>query len=151
MEAFDGMQKYKKEYNMFHKIWMTQSSHISIKTVIILLFAKFFFFFGGKLFRFSTKLKQKCVSASVFDFFCRRSRQALSNSFTSFVAEVFGFPFFVLFWGYSCKFVIMGGQLKEHLTGLWNNWMAWRRYLLLKGESLRTWWRGNINITFWHC
>ena len=40
--------------------------------------------------------------------------------------------FFVLFWGYSCKFVIMGGRLKELFTGLWSNWMTWRRHLLFK-------------------
>ena len=75
---------------------MTQSSHISIKTVIILLFADIFFF-GGKLFRFSTKRKQKCISASVFDFFCRTSRQTLSNSFTSSDANVLRFPFLSCF------------------------------------------------------
>ena len=55
---------------------MTSSLRISIKSL-----------------RFSTKLKYKCVSASVFDFFCNRSRQVLSNLLTSSVAEVFRFPF----------------------------------------------------------
>ena len=50
-----------------------------------------------------------------------------------------------------CKFVIIGSRMKELFTGLWNNWLAWRRHLLLSTESLRTWWSGDINITFWHC
>ena len=48
-------------------------------------------------FAFSTKLKQKCTSASEFDLFCKRARQALSNSLTSSVAEVFRFLFLSCF------------------------------------------------------
>ena len=71
---------------------MKQSPHISIKILITLIFSNVFFF-DDKLFRFCTKLKQKCVSASVLDFFCKGSGQVLSNSLTSSVAEVFRFPF----------------------------------------------------------
>ena len=113
-----------------------------------LLFA--IFFSVANSFTFSTKLKQKCTSASEFDLFCKRARQALSNSLTSSVAEVFRFLFCRVLELY-CKFVIIGSRMKELFTGLWNNWLAWRRHLLLSTESLRTWWSGDINITFWHC
>ena len=110
-------------------------------------FSLIIFFFGGKFFRFSTILEEKCVSASVFDFFCKRLM--VKASFFKLVDIMFywSFPlsFFLLFWGWSCKFVIMGGQLKKPFNGLWNNWIAWRRHLLLKAESPSTWWRGNIN------
>ena len=125
------------------------------------------FFLGGKLFRFSTKLnpfvpntphqgvekvcienqwvKQKWVSASVFN--CKKSRQALSHSFTSSDIGVLRFPFLscfgVIVMVLYLQSLIMSSWLNELFTGLWNNWMAWRRHLQLKAKNMRTWWRGN--------
>ena len=49
--------------------------------------------------------------------FCKRTRQAISNSLTSSVAEVFRFLFCRVLELY-CEFVIIGSRMKELFTGL---------------------------------
>ena len=50
-----------------------------------------------QLLQHNTFQLQKCISGSEFDLFCKRTRQALSNSLTSSVAEVFRFLFLSCF------------------------------------------------------
>ena len=133
------------------------------------------FFLGGKLFRFSTKLnpfvpntphqgvekvcienqwvKQKWVSASVFN--CKKSRQALSHSFTSSDIGVLRFPFL------SCFGVIV---MVLYLQSLWLWVVDWTSSSLdyeitgwhegdICSWRLKTWEPGGVvtqNITCWH-